>query len=565
LGLVHQLLKKVPAWVFSFFISVYTVTILTVNYYLVVEFGEYIQPGMLTILIRDPAFVLFYAEYFLFKPSGIIVFIIFYMFLIIWKPREIIFEGHLKVKILVTILILAVSFPFFFTWAKSYNTSLNFSLLRAVYLYKDQNDFRIRLKNAGRLQVKDVKIHGLSKDASYNFLFLFVESWGKKYLSFYGSKVNGMPFLSTWIESEESRFIKFDNFFAGATSTHLSMPYLFTGVGQIENRYKLYKMPILWDWAKKADYNTIFVTSQSINWANLDNFFFNPGPDDLITAENFSDPKINDLGIDDLIAFKEFCGKIEKRKAGKPFFAVFMPNALHFPFQQKSNLLKANPSFKSRYRNALYILDEGIKLLFQALKASGQLKNTIIIFTSDHGESEEKVHSKIHRLYSMYDEIIGIPFLIRFPVSWINKNPELFSNMKSNVNTNVSQLDIAPTLVQLFNPELKNNNRGLYANFRGESLLNPVSKNRIIVVMNYSEIYHFDHYSFGLIYKNLHYIFSDLEGGQLFDREKDKNQKINIWEKTNPEQKDIFIKKIGKEKLLLDIFEKPSLTNKNNN
>lgn len=59
-------------------------------------------------------------------------------------------------------------------------------------------------------------------------------------------------------------------------------------------------------------------------------------------------------------------------------------------------------------------IDEGLGLLFEALERSGQLENTVIIFTSDHGYWYGEHGLSVERRLP-YEEGIRIPLLVRFP------------------------------------------------------------------------------------------------------------------------------------------------------
>src|SRR5581483_9214060 len=73
-----------------------------------------------------------------------------------------------------------------------------------------------------------------------------------------------------------------------------------------------------------------------------------------------------------------------------------------------------------------------------ALEASGQLENTILVHTSDHGEMMGS-----HTLMSksvMYEEAVHVPLLLRVPCR--NQQPHHFAHP-------VSHIDIVPTLLDL--------------------------------------------------------------------------------------------------------------------
>lgn len=82
----------------------------------------------------------------------------------------------------------------------------------------------------------------------------------------------------------------------------------------------------------------------------------------------------------------------ERAKSEQPFFLYLGYNAPHFPVQPPEEWLKKvqarEPNItEKRAKLVAFIehLDDGIGQVINALKASGQYENTIIIFTSDNG------------------------------------------------------------------------------------------------------------------------------------------------------------------------------------
>ena len=94
------------------------------------------------------------------------------------------------------------------------------------------------------------------------------------------------------------------------------------------------------------------------------------------------------------------------------------------------------------YFGAITSIDENFGRLLQQLKDMGEYDNTIIVFTSDHGEmlgSQGRMTKGI-----WYEEAIGIPFLIAYPSK---VKPALHDNI-------VNSIDIMPTLLGLAGLEI---------------------------------------------------------------------------------------------------------------
>lgn len=88
-------------------------------------------------------------------------------------------------------------------------------------------------------------------------------------------------------------------------------------------------------------------------------------------------------------------------------------------------------------------VDEGVGLLFAALEKSGQLDNTMIIYTSDNGMLMGE-HGQFNVKRWAYDPVLRIPLLVRYPrlVSAGSVQEQMVLNV-----------DIAPTLLELADVE----------------------------------------------------------------------------------------------------------------
>ena len=89
------------------------------------------------------------------------------------------------------------------------------------------------------------------------------------------------------------------------------------------------------------------------------------------------------------------------------------------------------------YHRLTETVDREIAVILDALEASGQMDNTLVLFTSDHGD-----HSSSHRLEHktfFYDEAARVPMIVQFP----GQVPAGVVNESDYVNTGI---DILPTI-----------------------------------------------------------------------------------------------------------------------
>jgi len=146
------------------------------------------------------------------------------------------------------------------------------------------------------------------------------------------------------------------------------------------------------------------------------------------------------------------------------------PNWIHSGIPKKLSKAK---NVMAAYNACITEMDAMVGRVVNSLKEQGLYENTIIIYTTDHGEHlfEHGLRGK----HNMNEDAVNVPFIISYP--------KLFQQNVFN-NTNVSFVDLMPTLAELINgktPEtaqgislvdvLKNNteikDRTVFSEFRG--------------------------------------------------------------------------------------------------
>jgi len=83
-------------------------------------------------------------------------------------------------------------------------------------------------------------------------------------------------------------------------------------------------------------------------------------------------------------------------------------------------------------------VDDNIKRLVEHLKSTGELENTIIVYTADQGFMLGE-HDYIDKRW-MYEESLRMPFIVRYP-KWIKAH--------SKNDTMINNVDFAPTLLAM--------------------------------------------------------------------------------------------------------------------
>lgn len=126
-----------------------------------------------------------------------------------------------------------------------------------------------------------------------------------------------------------------------------------------------------------------------------------------------------------------------KRSPSVPFFVFLHLYDLHSPYN-------VPPPYRERfgtgYEAELRYVDEEIGRLWAFLSQRGLLKNTLIVFTSDHGEGLGQ-HGESSHGYFIYQSTLWVPLIFHWPSA--SK-----VNFPSRVRTPAGLVDVAPTILQ---------------------------------------------------------------------------------------------------------------------
>lgn len=105
----------------------------------------------------------------------------------------------------------------------------------------------------------------------------------------------------------------------------------------------------------------------------------------------------------------------------------------------------------ARYWGNVSLVDRSVAKILQALEESGKADETIVVFTSDHGEQMGD-HGILGKTL-MYEESVRVPMLIRAP---------MLGREQQRIDGNFSHIDLVPTLLELLG-------QGVPENLQGES------------------------------------------------------------------------------------------------
>ena len=238
---------------------------------------------------------------------------------------------------------------------------------------------------------------------------------------------------------------------------------------------------------------------------------------------------------------------IQKNAGGEePFLLVVAWGAPHFPhasapkefqdqFSYDSILLRGNVSDAKKevakkesvgYYAHILALDKCIGELQEAISEVGISENTIVVFTSDHGEMMGSHDVSPRQKQVPWAESVKVPFLLTYPAR--------YGNNKIEIESPINVVDILPTLLSLSQLPLPKNLDG--ENMAGV-ISNPnIKRDKAALVMNVSPFAgKADEYR-GIYTRRYAYV-KRLDGPWfLFDHENDPLQMNNLVDKPGYQQ-----------------------------
>lgn len=303
--------------------------------------------------------------------------------------------------------------------------------------------------------------------------------------------------------------------------------------GKVYQKYPDINLKSIGSVLQKAGYDTMFFEAHdNIHFDNTHYFLTHHGFNKVKTVTKYlndDDNKTSSIwGVSDENFYKGFFDYWDHKKFKKPQFIVLSTIANHYPFEipqtesdriyPPSSELK-NPTrwMKQNYANSVHLTDRALKQFFEELKKRNLLNKSIIIMTGDHpfplGE-----HGNYHLEAGYHEESFRTPFFLMWE-----------GHLKPRILKDAfSQMDIAPTLVDLLSLEIGKNQ------FGGISIFDANPRHPIFCIQPYGK-------QLCVIAYPLKYRFHEKTNREfLYNLETDPLETTNIISKATSEQKTFF-------------------------
>lgn len=318
-----------------------------------------------------------------------------------------------------------------------------------------------------------------------NLVLVMMESVGVDHLGYLGYERPITPSLDRI--AEKSR--RFTN--ARTTATHSNYAQMAVLSSLFPRRYsgfdsyeRLDYPRFLWhDFLSAFGYSTATHSSQDETWQGMLLFQTTQTKTEYHHARTYEGQRLN-MGAEKIVPDEVTITRAIQwiEQADGPFGLYVNLQSTHFPYRvppgapepfQPTRPTKGKfhylnypasdvPVVINRYDNALAYVDQQIGRLYAYLERSGRIENTVLVITSDHGESFGENGLVTHGR-SLFEEEARVPLLIHFPQAVTPGNDHRLA----------STLDILPTLASLM-AVLP------HPSFQGTSLLGEPDKTRPI-------------------------------------------------------------------------------------
>lgn len=241
---------------------------------------------------------------------------------------------------------------------------------------------------------------------------------------------------------------------SNASSTHIAVSSIFTGVDPTESSERLHRAPTIFELAHAAGWDTAYFTNQSPQFASYRLFF-----QDVPLSHVVWGPQIDHLADwlagppDDALTDRVIAAWDELRE---PFFAVVQYANLHHPrladparspFQPSDQEQCGTEQERNFYKNVVYLSDLAVARLVRHVRESARGSRTVIVYSADHGEALHEHQNENFHSATVHDEELRVPCFVDAPPGTLA--PAEREGLVAKRDVPVFQLDLGPTFLDL--------------------------------------------------------------------------------------------------------------------
>ena len=282
---------------------------------------------------------------------------------------------------------------------------------------------------------------------------------------------------------------------SNSTTTAIQLAVLWSGLEPIETRERLHSVPLLFDFAHAAGFGNAYWTSHHMLFANS-RLWVQDLPTDFQCGGSDVEPEADlDLGGDDGLLVDRALSEIPQLR--EPYFATVHVGNTHVPYKVDPEHSPFQPSESSKdpdnnaayhnfYKNAVFLQDKHLGRFLRKFKELPMSARTIIIFTSDHGESFRE-HGHVGHTGALFDEELLVPGWVDAPAGTLTEEER--AHLTSRKNEPIFSTDITPTVLDLMglwdSPEVAKYKLGMV----GQSWIRPIQPQPMLSFTNCSGVW----------------------------------------------------------------------------
>lgn len=272
-----------------------------------------------------------------------------------------------------------------------------------------------------------------------NVVLVIIESFTADLTRTLGNEEGITPNFDTLI----NKGVLFSNIYSAGSRTDKGLmaalagyPTLATG-SIVKWPEKLQKLPGISQYLFKNGYSTSFFYGGESEFDNYKAFILSHHYQKLIDKNDFENPGKSPWGQFDEAVFNRQIEDLNKEK--QPFFATTLTLTNHEPYVLPGKAKFGSTDNKAKFKSTAYYTDSCINAFIINAKKQPWYKNTLFVFTADHGHPEPKGRYDI-----FVPERYHIPLLFYGDVIKTEYKGKKFDNIGS-------QTDIAATLLAQLN------------------------------------------------------------------------------------------------------------------
>ncbi len=277
-----------------------------------------------------------------------------------------------------------------------------------------------------------------------NVIVVLLESIGAEYLGIYGGPPETTPNLARLAAGGG---LVFDNYYVQVPNSCKSLVSLTQGIYPrvdwqlIVRDAPNYPVASLPRCLADRGFRTCYAHSGYWDWKQRDEYLRAQGVDTLIDGNSIDAPAINSWGVNDRAMFQSALDWVDA-EPDRPFYLVAYTIETHHPYAvpQSPAEFDVDDEELARYLNSIRAADEHLAWLMEQLRERGLDESTLVVVTSDHGESFGQ-HQQREHMFGIYEPNVHIPLVLL--------HPQLAGRGVKHISEVRQQLDLTATLAQV--------------------------------------------------------------------------------------------------------------------